>query len=312
MNNKDKDDMDLLLPHQRVALESLRRMNARPNPILKGRDVQDVDFTEVGNRTHHENVKKFFEQNPNVHMMKVIPDQEGKPDPCIHDYQTRPAMAVGAATPADRSVLRHDFDPMRYVRAYASGPGPLGKAARMSVEHDAILKTPDGLRVVDFKLNKELQENRMTLHVIDEAHHPVEVEEAKTEPDPRAPYHRSARNSVSPSMKLSTMLAAVAGFGVGIDVVNPFARLEPRTLTREEMNEAYKVNPHDQERQAKADAKRMRKAAKLKRDFEKAYKKPEHEHADFWKLQTLTPEQEQEVRRKAEAVGLNINLKTPN
>lgn len=51
---------------------------------------------------------------------------------------------------------------------------------------------------------------------------------------------------------------------VGLRGANLFAALEPRTLTREEAREAFKPSAEDLRRQAAAEAKRARRAAKLR------------------------------------------------
>lgn len=74
------------------------------------------------------------------------------------------------------------------------------------------------------------------------------------------------RSTNMSSLQTAMMMAALSpGLVGGIDLDNPFAALERRTLSREEAKAAFTTSDADKERQAKAEAKRQRKAAKLRR-----------------------------------------------
>lgn len=68
------------------------------------------------------------------------------------------------------------------------------------------------------------------------------------------------------SRRASLQIAQVLGMAIAMAPrgVNYFAALEPRTLTREEALEAFKPTAEDLRRKAAAEAKRARRAAKLR------------------------------------------------
>lgn len=88
-----------------------------------------------------------------------------------------------------------------------------------------------------------------------------------SDPDQAEPIiEQPKKRSASPSLMMASMVAMVAGTAPHLRLLDdPFAALERRVLSREEALEAFKTTDADKARIAAAEAKRARKAAKLKR-----------------------------------------------
>jgi hypothetical protein len=195
---------------------------------------------------HQEAVKLLMEQSPTGRLMVDI-----NPDRWV-------AAAFDSSAPKividSCAAIQDDEQTLRALNAEARRQA----AAKATTPNKMFVLSSQGLRSGKTTMSRKILEDQ-GVEIIDEVNGPDPVE-SDDQYVPAKPHV---------SQLVTAMLAASLGIAGGpfgsFDPLNPFAALEPRTLTPEEAKEAFKTSDAERERRDRAEAKRQRKAAKLNR-----------------------------------------------